>query len=65
MKTYRKPISQVVDIQATSMLMGSINTSTENEDSFNMGGTKTGGATGGQFTRGKQGFGQGMWEDMK
>ena len=47
------------------MLMGSINTSTENEDSFNMGGTKTGGATGGQFTRGKQGFGQGMWEDMK
>ena len=64
MKAYKTPKLQIVDITTASLLMGSINTSSTNESTFDIG-IKTGSTTPSQMTREQSGAGGGLWSDMK
>ena len=61
MKTYDKPSTTIFVIAPLSIIAAS-GSSTETIHN-GTGGTNTYNQT--DLTRGKQGFGQGMWEDMK
>lgn len=64
MKAYKTPKLQIVDITTASLLMGSINTSSTNESTFDIG-IKTGSTPPSQMTREQSGAGGGLWSDMK
>ena len=66
MKAYKTPKLQIVEITTASLLMGSINTSSTNESTFDIGiKTGSGSTTPSQMTREQSGAGGGLWSDMK
>lgn len=66
MKKYIAPELQIVNIQARSLFMASINSATTNEETLDVGiKTGTGGGTPSQLTREQSGFGGGLWSDMQ